>query len=109
MLLLCCLLMIRRPRRSTRTDTLFPYTTLFRSGHGGDAYGFVRELLPPEILVMTFTDAATQELRERIRIRLTQAARLFRGEIDAPDSLVGQRSEERRGGKEGVSTCRSEG
>src|SRR3546814_3189375 len=27
------LLMIRRPPRSTRTDTLFPYTTLFRS-HG---------------------------------------------------------------------------
>src|SRR3546814_14372083 len=28
--------MIRRPPRSTRTDTLFPYTTLFRSGeHGG--------------------------------------------------------------------------
>src|SRR3546814_18230081 len=32
---MCCLffffLMIRRPPRSTRTDTLFPYTTLFRS------------------------------------------------------------------------------
>src|SRR3546814_10886403 len=32
-------LMIRRPPRSTRTDTLFPYTTLFRShlaiGYGG--------------------------------------------------------------------------
>src|SRR3546814_1205675 len=28
--------MIRRPPRSTRTDTLFPYTTLFRSG--GDYY-----------------------------------------------------------------------
>src|SRR3546814_13173654 len=32
---LCCMffffLMIRRPPRSTRTDTLFPYTTLFRS------------------------------------------------------------------------------
>src|SRR3546814_2322991 len=27
-------LMIRRPPRSTRTDTLFPYTTLFRSGRG---------------------------------------------------------------------------
>src|SRR3546814_19752224 len=27
-------LMIRRPPRSTRTDTLFPYTTLFRSGCG---------------------------------------------------------------------------
>src|SRR3546814_15158101 len=25
--------MIRRPPRSTRTDTLFPYTTLFRSQH----------------------------------------------------------------------------
>src|SRR3546814_12458662 len=24
---------MRRPPRSTRTDTLFPYTTLFRSGH----------------------------------------------------------------------------
>src|SRR3546814_17873588 len=26
-------LMLRRPPRSTRTDTLFPYTTLFRSPH----------------------------------------------------------------------------
>src|SRR3546814_12857673 len=26
-----CFLMFRRPPRSTRTDTLFPYTTLFRS------------------------------------------------------------------------------
>src|SRR3546814_20779915 len=26
--------MIRRPPRSTRTATLFPYTTLFRSNHG---------------------------------------------------------------------------
>src|SRR3546814_8668746 len=26
--------MIRRPPRSTRTDTLFPYTTLFRRGGG---------------------------------------------------------------------------
>src|SRR3546814_13557589 len=29
-------LMIRRPPRSTRTDTLFPYTTLFRSMHRPD-------------------------------------------------------------------------
>src|SRR3546814_15275929 len=28
-------LMIRRPPRSTRTDTLFPYTTLFRSSYNG--------------------------------------------------------------------------
>src|SRR3546814_12289171 len=32
-------LMIRRPPRSTRTDTLFPYTTLFRSGRQGSRPG----------------------------------------------------------------------
>src|SRR3546814_14067739 len=32
-------LMIRRPPRSTRTDTLFPYTTLFRSEWPGRAHG----------------------------------------------------------------------
>src|SRR3546814_11772226 len=31
MFVVFCFLMIRRPPRSTRTDTLFPYTTLFRS------------------------------------------------------------------------------
>src|SRR3546814_17180557 len=41
MLVAVFLLMIRRPPRSTRTDTLFPYTTLFRSlrrasGHRAD-------------------------------------------------------------------------
>src|SRR3546814_3457516 len=39
--------MIRRPPRSTRTDTLFPYTTLFRSpvdrGDGWRARGAVAE------------------------------------------------------------------
>src|SRR3546814_13038817 len=30
--------MIRRPPRSTRTDTLFPYTTLFRTPCAGDAH-----------------------------------------------------------------------
>src|SRR3546814_8389534 len=29
--------MIRRPPRSTRTDTLFPYTTLFRSGQRAES------------------------------------------------------------------------
>src|SRR3546814_16428139 len=32
-------LMIRRPPRSTRTDTLFPYTTLFRSARAGRLVG----------------------------------------------------------------------
>src|SRR3546814_11040363 len=41
--------MIRRPPRSTRTDTLFPYTTLFRSPaavhvrHGLGAFGLAQE------------------------------------------------------------------
>src|SRR3546814_1248969 len=38
-------LMIRRPPRSTRTDTLFPYTTLFRSQQG-DREEPRRERLP---------------------------------------------------------------
>src|SRR3546814_2378936 len=32
--------MIRRPPRSTRTDTLFPYTTLFRSRVGSSEHAF---------------------------------------------------------------------
>src|SRR3546814_21131987 len=33
--------MIRRPPRSTRTDTLFPYTTLFRSAHRRELRHFI--------------------------------------------------------------------
>src|SRR3546814_18907487 len=33
--------MIRRPPRSTRTDTLFPYTTLFRSSEAGPRAGLL--------------------------------------------------------------------
>src|SRR3546814_15124060 len=39
--------MIRRPPRSTRTDTLFPYTTLFRSCDGLDR--LTTEMLPGAI------------------------------------------------------------
>lgn len=39
--------------------------------------GLTDGLLPPDILVVTFTDAATKELRDRIRARLTQAAEVF--------------------------------
>lgn len=48
-------------------------------GHGG-SQGFERPLLPPEILVVTFTKAASMELRDRIRARLTEAAQVFAGE-----------------------------
>ncbi|MCP1421281.1 exodeoxyribonuclease V beta subunit [Pseudomonas laurylsulfativorans] len=59
-------------------------------GNGGEGSGFGRELLPPQILVVTFTDAATKELRERIRTRLAEAARFFRDETPAPDSLIAE-------------------
>src|SRR3546814_7563767 len=43
-------LMIRRPPRSTRTDTLFPYTTLFRSVHLGLVAGVVGQREAAEAL-----------------------------------------------------------
>ncbi|WP_291524368.1 UvrD-helicase domain-containing protein, partial [Acidithiobacillus sp.] len=36
-------------------------------GHGAEGEHFAHALLPEDILVMTFTRAATQELKERIR------------------------------------------
>ena len=63
------------------------------SGNGATGSAFPRPLAPPEILVMTFTEAATQELRERIRQRLTQAARVFADEAPPPDdALAGLRA-----------------
>jgi len=49
---------------------------------------FVRPLLPPEILVMTFTRAATRELSNRVRERLVQAAAYFRGEAEQDDPYL---------------------
>ncbi|MDM0112039.1 exodeoxyribonuclease V subunit beta [Variovorax sp. J22R133] len=50
-------------------------------GHGGPA-AFSRALTPPEILVVTFTEAATKELRDRIRARLAEAAEAFAVDAD---------------------------
>src|SRR3546814_5228188 len=62
--------MIRRPPRSTRTDTLFPYTTLFRSGLGvdaGDTHAAVlgHALCPAQV-------AARQQDRELLAAQATQ-------------------------------------
>src|SRR3546814_2059062 len=46
--------MIRRPPRSTRTDTLFPYTTLFRSQYpdiGGFQYGLSTRIMQAQVIV----------------------------------------------------------
>src|SRR3546814_9369823 len=44
--------MIRRPPRSTRTDTLFPYTTLFRSLPGADLGRIGAHLFPVDEKVL---------------------------------------------------------
>ena len=61
-----------------KTYTLAALYVRLVLGHGrrsalGDA-----ALYPPQILVMTFTDVATSELRGRVRERLAQAARYFK-------------------------------
>lgn len=56
-------------------------------GHDSDD---ARELLPADILVVTFTDASTKELRERIRARLTQTARFFRKQPVTCDPFLEQ-------------------
>jgi exodeoxyribonuclease V beta subunit len=58
-------------------------------GHGGEA-AFKDQLTPPQILVVTFTDAATQELRDRIRARLTEAALCFLEPDHEHDNLLEQ-------------------
>src|SRR3546814_5229016 len=69
--------MIRRPPRSTRTDTLFPYTTLFRSG--ADA-----------MLVFHFDDAMASMTAEDF------VTRKLIGELGAAGVVTGEdfRSEE---------------
>lgn len=49
-------------------------------GHGEPGQAPTKALLPGEILVMTFTKAATRELSDRIRRRLVEAAACFREE-----------------------------
>src|SRR3546814_9073920 len=49
--------MIRRPPRSTRTDTLFPYTTLFRSRKPGR---------PSKMTVRIFVDADACPVKDEI-------------------------------------------
>ncbi len=51
-------------------------------------------LLPPQILVVTFTDAATSELKGRIRTRLADAARYFNGELSVADPFLQQLANE---------------
>ncbi len=57
-------------------------------GHGSDDTRPVRALMPPDILVMTFTRAATRELSDRIRARLAEAAQVFRGSVPPNEDFL---------------------
>src|SRR3546814_18759073 len=118
-------LMIRRPPRSTRTDTLFPYTTLFRSLRADNAISedehrcYLTTLRRSGLLLIP---ATAEELAELVaRSRLKDGEMLETGELRAfRENLMmiqmrswlrlpaeAERSEERRVGKECVSPCRS--
>src|SRR3546814_2571230 len=67
--------MIRRPPRSTRTDTLFPYTTLFRSGgsrpsvrptHGKSAWPRGPPLSSASRMRAAMSDLDLDELRDEL-------------------------------------------
>src|SRR3546814_16565744 len=99
--------MIRRPPRSTRTDTLFPYTTLFRSPP--DFSANVLQSIPVQagglypISDIWYIDPGL-DTPDRLRIHIAQFAREIAGEAELDEYV---RSEERRVEKEGDSTCRS--
>src|SRR3546814_13707040 len=130
--------MIPRPPRSTRTDTLFPYTTLFRSFdrefHDEDSVfrGKTNDRDKPDIEINVGRQAPNHCEKDRsknaqrndeqhgnrygptfIKCRKQQEndkERQREQQTDLPTRLLflkGYRSEERRVGKECVSTCSS--
>src|SRR3546814_16504266 len=109
--------MIRRPPRSTRTDTLFPYTTLFRS-HRRLVETEIRRKLPQDRskLAPEEQQPRGEEIGKRrfdfpkpIQVGDVAAALDRENEVvrrlGAPAPTA--RPEERRLGNECVSTCRS--
>src|SRR3546814_17782079 len=128
--------MIRRPPRSTRTDTLFPYTTLFRSAllrlgdlllallieevHEDEARDAEDRLPHLELRVVDITVAvgelaapadtdleARRQRRKTLRHLLDQARVRRQVSLGVPAPLAaGKRADERRGGKKWYSTCK---
>src|SRR3546814_18792838 len=90
-------LMIRRPPRSTRTDTLFPYTTLFRSvALGEDAEAGIDRLLRlhdgllrRQLVVI----AGDLEFQPRIRQPLGHEAEMIEAVLRHRRGRAGQRIE----------------
>src|SRR3546814_18614649 len=120
--------MILRPPRSTRTDTLFPYTTLFRSAPKAvpedDAVvkvvvdGEETEVTVGSLKRLAGQEAALTRKSQEVEVVGGRAALMIQGAIEvvleelAPYKAIDwltlrDRSEERRVGKECVSTGRS--
>src|SRR3546814_17735172 len=69
--------MIRRPPRSTRTDTLFPYTTLFRSFQGSESN------------LLAYENRGDKLLGSPVRIRLQgEDDYRYQGRIDFVDNAL---------------------
>src|SRR3546814_21047021 len=114
--------MIRRPPRSTRTDTLFPYTTLFRSVAGGvvrrqflavhgadedDLRKGCLQLGPLRAIADHHLGAGQRQLEEGAAVLLHRnAADVAVDRPRQPKQGLSLRSEARRVGTEWGSTCR---
>src|SRR3546814_11506585 len=104
--------MLRRPPRSTRTDTLFPYTPLFRSALGevGEPGLALRADVTDEADVAAMVGAVVEAFG-RIDVLCNNAGGgTGAGPVDqtpVAELSLDDRSEERRVGKECVSTCKS--
>src|SRR3546814_5993751 len=66
--------MIRRPPRSTRTDTLFPYTTLFRSSHGARRLGWDIAVLLVDRHIIDESGFGSRASRRGRRVRLGKSS-----------------------------------
>src|SRR3546814_20816293 len=122
--------MIRRPPRSTRTDTLFPYTTLFRSDfdHTDDFFPFFRsqharqgiayiiDRIVDDVVVTQIDIVVLGQFLGALLgpdVKSDDHRMRSNGQVDVAfrDAAYGRvynmRSEERRVGKECVSTCRA--
>src|SRR3546814_18712432 len=100
--------MIRRPPRYTRTDTLFPYTTLFRSRSdslsAGAGCNHQRHNTARNFPIIPNVRAAVSRPIRSDRGTITQAGKSDQPPETAPHPmgplLIAGRSEERRVGKE---------
>src|SRR3546814_16538526 len=78
--------MIRRPPRSTRTDTLFPYTTLFRSSSSKRSSSMKKKLTEAQLIKRDAGRNIGEELLKAVReIKAGKTGRLFNVEVNEDD------------------------